>query len=140
MASLPMHPSLTVLRIFSNAAKVGKPFIFPCLPRRRSRSLEYLFDQTWNLENGLSHRNVCRLQSCNFTLRGTGIAGDDRACVSHAFSGRSGTSGDECNDGLAHGFDIFGGILFVATTDLAAHYDGFCFGVLLEKFQVVGKR
>src|SRR5262245_1927610 len=48
-----------------------------------------------------------------FVLSGALPAGDDRAGVAHASSGRGGLSGDETDDGLLHvGFDPFGCGLF----------------------------
>lgn len=61
-------------------------------------------------------------------------------CVSHAFSGRGGLTGDEGGDGLGHlcADEFRGPFLFIAA-DLADHDDFFGFWIVFEHFQHVGE-
>src|SRR5579859_153340 len=101
--------------------------------------LQNFLYQPWNVKDGIGHWDSRSLQSRNFALRGTGIAGNDRARVPHAFPWRGRTPADKGHNRLAHRLDIFGRILLVASSDLAAYHDHLRLWIFLEEFQMVGE-
>src|SRR5258708_36987868 len=98
-----------------------------------------LLDQVGYIKNGIRHRNPRCLQRRNLPLCGAGIAGDNRARVTHAFSRRSSASRDKSYYWLAHRLDILCCIFLVASANLTAHHHGLRPRVRFKKLQVVYK-
>src|SRR5664279_1109228 len=97
---------------------------------------ERFSDVGWRLRNfeaGFFH-------GCNLLGRRALAAGDDRAGVAHAASGRRSLSGDKTHDRLLHvRLDKLRSDLFRVATDLADHDYGFGLGIAVEQIERVDK-
>ncbi len=89
--------------------------------------------------DGFGDRDARGVECGDFIRSGALAAGDDGACMSHAFAGRRLTPCDEGGNGFfGHVFpDPFRGFFFGGAADLADEEDGECVGVCLKEFQDV---
>src|ERR1051326_3711960 len=101
--------------------------------------LEYLLYQVWNIEDRICNGYSRRLQSLDLALCRSCVARNDCSCMAHALARRCGATGDEGYHGLAHSFDEFRRVLFVAAADLAAHDYRPRLGIVVEELEVVRK-
>src|SRR5215467_1252723 len=108
---------------------------------RRAHSLQNFFYFRADVGGASYDVNARRSHRGHLLCGGPFAAGDDRAGVAHATSGRRGLAADEADHGLLDVLlDVFGGLFFGRAADLADHHDGVGVGVVVEQFDGVALR
>lgn len=101
---------------------------------------QYMGDGLTDVGRILNHVNTGSLHGSDLFLRCAFAAGNDGASVSHASSGRSGSTGNESEYRLGDPlFDHVRRLFFGCAADLTDHHDGVCLFILFKQGQRINE-